>query len=97
MDEHIHNPTPVLAIQVARPWKSIQFRVPFAHMVKRASGAFDYFRVANVGELEVYRAYEGDWILKNPRTGKYSVMPDDEFQYYFGKKDEDGDGNAADD
>lgn len=98
MQEYTHNPTPVDAIQVARPWKTVQFHVPSASKVTTGSGALAYFRVVNVSDpLNVPRAYEGDWIVRDRRTRKLSVLTDEEFQYRYGKKDEDVNGDAAED
>ncbi|QSM04653.1 hypothetical protein PROPHIGD54-2_53 [Mycobacterium phage prophiGD54-2] len=89
MKTYVHNPTEVEAIQVARPWKSVLDAVPFAHMVKRASGAFLCFKLSIPGKLEVESVFEGDWIVKYP-TGCYAKLTDEQFQRYYG----DGDGNS---
>ncbi|SHT12301.1 Uncharacterised protein [Mycobacteroides abscessus subsp. abscessus] len=89
MKTYVHNPTEVEAIQVVRPWKGVQDAVPFAHMVKKASGAFDYFKVSFPGISEVERAYEGDWIVKD--HGYYEVLTNVQFQYYYGDANGNGD------
>lgn len=90
MKTYVHNPTEVEAIQVARPWKSVQDSIPFAHQVKEGSGALAFFTISVPGNLEVQRAYAGDWIVKYP-TGCYSVLTNEQFQRYYGDGDDSGD------
>jgi hypothetical protein len=84
MTTYVHNPTPVEAWQVKRPFNAVQTKVPLAHMVKSGSGAFSHFRVTlKIGEIPTARAGEGDWIIRHPDVS-YEVMSDAEFQVAYG-------------
>lgn len=82
LETYTHNPTTAQAIQVAKPWSRLQAALPFAHQVKKASGALSYLILSKPGEVDVLRAYPGDWVVKFP-NGALAVLDDEQFQFEY--------------
>lgn len=87
---YVHNPTPALAIQVVKPWVRLQQALPYSHQVKAASGALRCIILQKPGEVEVQRAYPGDWIVKL-EDGRTVVLHDEVFQQEYSLPADPGD------